>query len=217
MFGFGTAIERVLAGRRLTRESWPDGQFIFNVPGSRFKVNRPPLLGIYEEGTEISYNGHVDIVWVDGSVSPWTPTQIDMAADDWQYFYYEASSMDMQREIVGESKLELSEADWLINVAYKFYMAGEFQRLHGMDLVYITDSREAFAMKQGRAAEFLLLTADDYTELVSYPQKWGAYYDPEVKYEKIRRGEVGGLLGLTVVTDGFFNPLERFIKESSVV
>jgi len=35
--------------------------FVFLVPGSVFKVNRAPLLGIYPEGTEINYHAHVDM------------------------------------------------------------------------------------------------------------------------------------------------------------
>lgn len=57
--------------------------FIFLVPGSTFNVSRPPLLGIYEEGAEINYRGHIDMKTVDGSIVPWLASQSDLQADDW--------------------------------------------------------------------------------------------------------------------------------------
>jgi len=57
--------------------------FIFLVPGSKFKVNRPPLLGIYPEGTEINYHAHIDMNTTTGEVVPWVASQSDILADDW--------------------------------------------------------------------------------------------------------------------------------------
>lgn len=58
--------------------------FLFLVPGSVFVVNRPPLLGIYPEGTTISYQPHIDMRTAQGSVVPWLASQSDMLADDWE-------------------------------------------------------------------------------------------------------------------------------------
>lgn len=58
--------------------------FIFFVPGSTFEVNRPPLLGIYPEGTKINYHSHVDMKTADGTIVPWVCSQTDMMADDWE-------------------------------------------------------------------------------------------------------------------------------------
>lgn len=81
---FGQALELLNKSSKVHRESWNGkNQFLFLVPGSKFKVNRPPLLGIYPEGTEITYRPHVDIKTTDGSVFPWTPSQGDMLAEDW--------------------------------------------------------------------------------------------------------------------------------------
>jgi hypothetical protein len=57
--------------------------FLFLVPGSTFKVSRPPLLGIYPEGTEINYRSHIDMKTVDGSIVPWVASQTDILAEDW--------------------------------------------------------------------------------------------------------------------------------------
>lgn len=82
---FGHAIEALKAGKLVCRAGW-NGKwmFLFLVPGSKFKVNRPPLLGIYPEGTEIDYWGHIDMQAADGKIGPWLASQTDMLANDWQ-------------------------------------------------------------------------------------------------------------------------------------
>lgn len=71
-------------GAKAARKGWNGkDMFIFLVPGSTFNVSRPPLLGIYEEGAEINYRGHIDMKTVDGSIVPWLASQSDLQADDW--------------------------------------------------------------------------------------------------------------------------------------
>ncbi len=84
MYTFSDALTLVRSGRRVARQSWiNDGAFIFLVPGSTFTVNRAPLLGIYPEGTEITYRPHIDVRHADGTVGVFTPKQSDMLSDDW--------------------------------------------------------------------------------------------------------------------------------------
>lgn len=81
---FGKALEAIENGQMVSREGWNGrGMFIFLVPGSTFQVNRPPLLGIYPEGTMIKYRAHVDMKTDNGQVVPWLCSQTDMLADDW--------------------------------------------------------------------------------------------------------------------------------------
>lgn len=81
---FGEALELLKAGERVARAGWNGkGMFVFLVPGSNFKVNRPPLLGIYPEGTEINYRPHIDLKGADGSISTWAPSGSDALAEDW--------------------------------------------------------------------------------------------------------------------------------------
>ena len=81
---FGNALELLKAGKKVARAGWNGkGMFVFLVPGSNFKVNRPPLLGIYPEGTEINYRPHIDLKGADGSVSTWAPSGSDALAEDW--------------------------------------------------------------------------------------------------------------------------------------
>lgn len=82
---FGHAVAALKAGKRVARAGWNGkGMFLFLVAGSTFKVNRPPLLGIYEEGTEVQYHAHIDMKTAQGYVVPWLASQADMLADDWQ-------------------------------------------------------------------------------------------------------------------------------------
>lgn len=82
---FGLAIEALKKGARVARAGWNGkGMFLFLVNGSRFTVNRPPLLGIYPEGTVVDYHAHIDMKTAQGYVVPWLASQPDMLADDWQ-------------------------------------------------------------------------------------------------------------------------------------
>jgi hypothetical protein len=81
---FGHAVEMLKQGHKVARAGWNGkGMFLFLVPGSRFKVNRPPLLGIYEEGTEINYHAHIDMKTAQDTVVPWLASQTDVLAEDW--------------------------------------------------------------------------------------------------------------------------------------
>lgn len=81
---FGLAVEALAQGAKVARAGWNGkGMFVFLVPGSTFTVNRPPLLGIYPEGTTINYRPHIDIKGADGSISTWVPSIGDVMAEDW--------------------------------------------------------------------------------------------------------------------------------------
>ena len=82
---FGDALHMLKLGKKVARAGWNGkGMFLFIVPGSTFKVSRPPLLGIYPEGTEINYCPHVDMKTADGKIVPWLCSQTDALAEDWQ-------------------------------------------------------------------------------------------------------------------------------------
>ena len=81
---FGQAIEHLKNGQKVARSGWNGkDMLLFLVPGSTFKVNRAPLLGIYEEGTEVEYHAHIDMKTAQGYVVPWLASQSDMLSDDW--------------------------------------------------------------------------------------------------------------------------------------
>lgn len=88
---FGKVLNHLHEGGKAARLGWNgEGMFIFLVPGSTFKVNRPPLMGIYPEGTEINYLPHIDMKVADvegqtcpSKVVPWVASQTDILAEDW--------------------------------------------------------------------------------------------------------------------------------------
>ena len=81
---YSWALHQLKQGKKVQRSGWNGkGMFIFLVPGSTFKVNRAPLLGIYPEGTSIDYHAHIDMKTADNMVVPWLCSQTDMLADDW--------------------------------------------------------------------------------------------------------------------------------------
>lgn len=83
---FSWALSMIKAGEKVTRShGWNGkGMFVFLVPGSRFEVNRPPLLGIYPQGTSITYLPHIDMRTPQGTIVPWLASQSDLLADDWK-------------------------------------------------------------------------------------------------------------------------------------
>jgi len=81
---FSEALNLLKQGNKVSRDGWNGkGMFIFLVPGSTFKVNRAPLLGIYPEGTEVKYHAHIDMKTADNQIVPWLASQTDVLADDW--------------------------------------------------------------------------------------------------------------------------------------
>jgi hypothetical protein len=81
----GWAVKQMHNGERVRRSGWDaKGMYIFLVPGSEFQVNRPPLMGIYPEGTWVTYHAHVDMFTAQGYVVPWLCSQADLLATDWE-------------------------------------------------------------------------------------------------------------------------------------
>lgn len=83
--GIGWAVKEMWNGSKVRRAGWNGkDMFLFLVPGSQFQVSRPPLLGIYPEGTTIDYQPHVDMRTAQGTIVPWLRSQSDLLATDWE-------------------------------------------------------------------------------------------------------------------------------------
>lgn len=81
---FGQALSALKGGQRVARTGWNGkGMFLYLVPGSNFTVNRPPLLGIYPEGSKIDYRDHIDMKTADDQCVPWVASQSDLLCNDW--------------------------------------------------------------------------------------------------------------------------------------
>lgn len=81
---FGYALDELKRGNKLRRQGWNGkDMFVFLVPGSVVQL-RPPLLGIYPEGTMITYQPHIDMKTAQGTIVPWLASQSDVLAEDWE-------------------------------------------------------------------------------------------------------------------------------------
>ena len=81
---FSDALVHIKEGQKVARQGWNGkDMFLFLVPGSTFTVNRPPLLGIYPEGTKVDYHAHIDMKTAQGYIVPWLASQADLLAEDW--------------------------------------------------------------------------------------------------------------------------------------
>lgn len=81
---FGSALTALKFGGRVARAGWNGrSMFLFLVPGSTFRVSRPPLLGIYPEGHLVDYRPHIDMKTANNEVVPWVASQSDLLEDDW--------------------------------------------------------------------------------------------------------------------------------------
>ena len=82
---FSEALEKLKEGHKLTRSGWNGkGMFVFLVSGSQFVVSRPPLNTLFPEGTEITYQPHIDLATTTGVVGVWQPSMGDVMATDWE-------------------------------------------------------------------------------------------------------------------------------------
>lgn len=81
---FGQALDAIKLGKRVARSGWNGkNMFLYLVPGSQFAVNRAPLLGIFPEGTQVTYHPHIDMMTAQGYVVPWLASQADLLSEDW--------------------------------------------------------------------------------------------------------------------------------------
>lgn len=80
---FGWALAYLKKGLRVGRREWKNARFVFLVAGSEFAVSRPPLNVHFPEGTQITYRPHIDMCGSDGSIGTWSPSMVDIMAEDW--------------------------------------------------------------------------------------------------------------------------------------
>lgn len=82
-FDFSAALLLIKDGKRVGRKEWKNARCVFLVNGSRFTVSRAPLNQLFPEGTEVSYRPHIDMQGADDTIGTWSPSMVDLMADDW--------------------------------------------------------------------------------------------------------------------------------------
>lgn len=80
---FDEVLPLIRDGKKVGRVEWKNARFVFLVQGSTFKVSRPPLNQFYDDGTDVTYRPHIDMCGADGSIGTWSPSMVDLLANDW--------------------------------------------------------------------------------------------------------------------------------------
>lgn len=87
---FEEALDALKNGYRVVRRSWQlydPGSFICRQKGYPTGIpineNTAEATGL-EEGTTMRFRPYLMVVLTDGSAMPWTPSQLDLFAEDWQ-------------------------------------------------------------------------------------------------------------------------------------
>lgn len=81
-FNFGTAIEKLKAGAKVTRTGWNGkDMFIYYVPAASYPAVTEVAKANF--GETVPYRAYFAIKPVDGQVGPWTITNTDALAEDW--------------------------------------------------------------------------------------------------------------------------------------
>ena len=110
ILAFSKALPSVITGGLFRRRVWPKGDFIYFVGGSTFQVNRKPLLGIFTDGTNVSYAPHIDYLHSDvNTASVWVPTQEDILGYDWEQTFVDKQQgvLDLLQEKDAPSDVEM--------------------------------------------------------------------------------------------------------------
>lgn len=83
MFDFGEALNQLRGGLKVARKYWhgPD-RFLYYVPEGIYPV-RTEAAKSYFGNEDVPYDPYIAMKTYDGSVTPWTPSQTDMLAEDW--------------------------------------------------------------------------------------------------------------------------------------
>ena len=89
-FNICEAKQLMKLGYKIKHNRWINS-FLIYVPGSTFKVNRPPLLGAFEEGTEVKYGEHIDLVQINPvtyeiEVKVYSFSSSDVFEEEWEIY-----------------------------------------------------------------------------------------------------------------------------------
>lgn len=69
----------------IQREGWNGkGMFVYHVPANAYPAQSPVAKRYFGEVALVSYGPYLAIRSADGTVYPWTPSQADQLADDWE-------------------------------------------------------------------------------------------------------------------------------------
>lgn len=104
------------------------------------------------------------------------------------------------------------EADWRV-------MHFDMQRaimIGNASYEELIEGLEKFTHKHGTIPRYMFINSHGWAQLASDASKYSNIFDPVTKYELIKEGRLGSILGMEVLTDGFVDPDERFITDNCI-
>lgn len=84
---FASAIEACRnAEAPICRSGWNGkGMFVYAVPAGNYPATSKVAKRVFGENALVPYGPYLAIKGADGVVSPWVPSQADIAANDWEF------------------------------------------------------------------------------------------------------------------------------------
>ncbi len=84
MSDIGRAVNWLESERRVRRDEWPEGAFLYLVPAAAYPAQRGAAKAWAGEEAMIPYSEYLAYSNEQGEVSPYCPNQKDILAHDWQ-------------------------------------------------------------------------------------------------------------------------------------
>ena len=81
---FEEALKLVKNGHRVARTGWnTKGMFVYMVDANSYPAQAPAIKG-YFNGDSVPYGAYMAMKTARDNVMPWTPSQCDVLAEDWE-------------------------------------------------------------------------------------------------------------------------------------
>ena len=82
---FEDALILLKAGNRVSRSGWNGkGMFLYLVPSASYPAQTGAAKAFFGEDSVVPYGAYLVLKGADDVVNPWTPSQQDMMATDWE-------------------------------------------------------------------------------------------------------------------------------------
>lgn len=83
---FGRAIECLKKGKKTARKGWNgSGMFLYHVPANKYTSVTEVAQNAF--GDYVEYGAYIAMKTAQGNIVPWTASQTDILAEDWELVY----------------------------------------------------------------------------------------------------------------------------------
>lgn len=83
-FDFSLALAELKKGKKLTRLGWNGkGMFVYYVPAASYPAMTDVAKSIQDGEGKVKYNPYLALKTVQGTISCWIPSVMDLFAEDW--------------------------------------------------------------------------------------------------------------------------------------